>query len=369
MLTAEQSVLLALVRASLWGEVPPENPEIAMDEARKQAMVPLGFPESPEAMAYSARYIRILYAQDEIVELMRSAGIPMVILKGSAAAVYYPEPFLRTMGDIDFIVPQDRFQEASDLMSQNGFQLERDLDDTDRHRGYKKDGIEFELHHHYSFEGIDIEKYVIDGLKQPDTITIGGHTAPILPPLVNGMVLLAHVASHLRSGLGLRQVIDWMMYVDKILGDEMWNGEFRAAAASCGLETLALTMTKTCRMFLGLPDRITWCDAADEQLAADLMVSLLVTGNFGHELGKGSQVEMVSTSIKRNGLFRYLQIAGEHNWKAYQRNHWLKPFCWFYQIFRYARQGIQSGRNKARITDDLARSRSRYNLLTRLGID
>ena len=37
-------------------------------------------------------------------QLFENNNIPLVILKGTAAAMYYPKPQLRTMGDIDFLV-------------------------------------------------------------------------------------------------------------------------------------------------------------------------------------------------------------------------------------------------------------------------
>ena len=84
----------------------------------------------------------------------------MAILKGAAAAVYYREPMLRTMGDIDLIVPQSMFDSAQSLMERSGFKRETEKPDT-RHIAYQKDGITFELHHHFSHEGIDVERYVI----------------------------------------------------------------------------------------------------------------------------------------------------------------------------------------------------------------
>ena len=101
----------------------------------------------------------------------------------------------------------------------------------------------------------------------------------------------------------------------------------------------------------------------------DLLENLLVTGNFGHTHGSGSSVETVATNIKRTGLFRYLQQQGEHNWKAYQNHKALKPFCWAYQIGRYVRRGLGTGRSGALLAADYKRSGSRYDLLTRLGID
>lgn len=371
-MTTEQSTLLALIRSSLWGEQKPNNADEAFVQAQIQALVPLLYPESPAARIYSAHYIRILFAQDEIVSLMSSADIPMAVLKGSAAAVYYPDPFLRTMGDIDFIVPAERFQEAVQLMQEHGYSMLNNTgekDEQNRHFTLRKDGITAELHHHFSSDGIDIERYVEAGLSCPESAVVEGHAFLMLPPLENGIVLLAHVAQHLKKDLGMRQVLDWMMYVDKVLTDDLWEHSFQKAANSCGLELLAVTMTRMCQLYLGLPTAITWCKEADPELAEDLLNNILQTGNFGHQYGSGSRVERVSTEIQRFGLFPYLQIAGEYNWKTYHKHHWLKPFCWLYQVFRYAKQGVKAGRNGSQLSSDLSRAGSRYDLLTRLGID
>ena len=206
-------------------------------------------------------------------------------------------------------------------------------------------------------------------LESPVTAELSGHAFPMLPPMENGMVLLAHVAQHLRNGLGLRQMIDWMMYVHACMTDVFWEREFRPAAADCGLETLAITSTRLCKKHLGLPDPVTWCVGADEELVDDLLENLLVTGNFGHVHGSGSSVETVATNIKRTGLFRYLQQQGERNWTAYQNHKSLKPLCWTYQICRYVRRGFGTGRSGAELARDFNRSQSRYELLTRLGIN
>lgn len=370
-MTKEQSTLLALIRSSLWGEPRPDNADDALEQARIQALVPLLYPDSAETMQYSAHGIRILFAQDALVALMASANIPMAILKGCAAAMYYPEPFLRTMGDIDCIVPAERFQEAARLMAENGYAEVHEpqaLDEPDRHIAYQKDGITVELHHHFSSDGINMEQFIQEGIQKPERAAVSGHEFPILPPLANGIILLAHAAQHLKKDLGLRQVIDWMLYVHEVLSDEMWEKEFCAAAEACGLKKLAVTMTWMCQRYLGLPDTVNWCHAADEKLAEELMENLLLTGNFGHRYGSGSRIETVSTGIKRYGLLRYLQMAGESNWKAYHRHRWLRPLCWFYQIFRYVRQGLQAGRNRKQIADDFHRSNARYELLNKLGI-
>ena len=156
--------------------------------------------------------------QSQLVDLFEQAGIPMVILKGTAAAIYYPEPFRRMMGDVDFLVPQDCFEEALCLMEENGY---RQFRDGERHAELKKDGIEFELHHRFSYPDLDIEEYLADGLSHPEWGEIGTHRFPMLPRLANGLVLLAHLRSHLKTGVGLRQEFPMRPWPEE--GSSSWS--------------------------------------------------------------------------------------------------------------------------------------------------
>jgi hypothetical protein len=314
-----------------------------------------------------AHFVRILHYQEQMYHLLKENGIPMVILKGTAAAICYPNPSQRVMGDIDFLVPIEYFDRAKDVFIQNGYTIEED-EKYQRHIDVIKDQMSFEMHRFFSDTSYDIERFIRDGVQNAETRQIFGSTFPMLPKLANGLVLLGHMAGHLRTGLGLRQVIDWIMYVDKELDDVFWNKEFQAAARESGLETIAITATKVCQQYLGLKDSITWCKDADEETCRMLMDSLLSSGNFGRKRGKGTDIEKVVTSFKKKGALRYLQTAGEHNWKAYEKHRWLKPFCWIYQTGRYIKQGIQAKRSGNQIAADFKRGNQRSELLKRLGL-
>ena len=147
-----------------------------------------------------------------------------------------------------------------------------------------------------------------------------------------------------------------------------------------------------CSKYLGLSGELSWCtsgrgtgengsngsepnecrpaatDDGIDALADLFMNSLLSSGNFGRSNGTGRDVETVLTSIRRKGLFRWLQYAGEYNWEAYHRHKWLKPFAWIYQIGRYAHRGIKAHRTAGQLIDDLQRSNERTELLRELGL-
>ena len=315
-----------------------------------------------------ANYYRYCYAEKELSQIMNTAGIPFVILKGNAAAIYYRNPELRRMGDIDFLVSPDVFAKARQVLIQNGYKLIKESSHTPRHIGFQKNGFLFELHHHFSYEDVDIEEYLIEGLKNSIQVRIGQHEFSMLPSVENGLVLLNHMRNHLKSGMGLRQIIDWMMYVNSELTDDVWSDSFGLIAKEKGLEKFAVTVTRMCQIYLGLPESITWCMNADQNLCRKLMRNILKTGNFGNKNERGVNIEKITIRIRRKGLFRHLQYAGKINWKACQKYHCLVPFAWIYQIIRYIRLGSETGRNKRQLYGDFKRGKERAKLLTELGI-
>lgn len=363
-LTETEKALISLLFASLWGE--KSEYELTSDVLREaNDHTVAGLIADDSLLPRAASFFQYMYCQDELVGLFKKADIPMAVIKGSAAAVYYPEPYRRSMGDYDFIVPKDCFADAWELLERHGYVTKTARsDEVQRDVPFFKHGREYELHYNFSDFNIDISKYVDEGLRSIETGRIDDYEFPMLPPLANGLVLLTHISHHLHLGLGLRQIIDWMMYVDRVLNDEFWYSTFQPACNQLGLTTLAITATALCQNYLGLSHR-EWCVEADISLVDELLEAVLSSGNFGRKHGNGNNVETVTAAMKSRGVFYYLQLAGECNWKLYHRHHFLKPFCWFYQIFRYIRQGIGRG---FKLKDDIGRGSARADLLRKLGI-
>lgn len=313
-----------------------------------------------------ASYARYLHAENELKTIMDTAGIPFVILKGNAAAIYYKHPERRNMGDIDFLVKPGNYDEAKELLLDNGFSTCGGEDY--RNIGLKKDGIKFELHRRFSANDLNIEEEIWEGFDNRIIRMVGNYRFPMLPRVANGLVLLAHMRMHLKHGMGLRQIIDWMMYVNTELTDFVWNCEFEALAQRLGICKFAKVTTKMCQMYLGLPESITWCRDADEKLSSKLMTLVMEFGNFGVKNVDGTPIESVNMQFRREGVIRFLQKRGEVHWKAYHKHHWLRPFCWIYQAGRYAKQGLKTGRSRKQISEDAKRGKERADLLKEMGI-
>ena len=83
----------------------------------------------------------LMMAQDDVLAEFRAAGIPVVVLKGAAAAAHYPQPNSRSMGDIDLIVPPDHFEQAFSLMERLGWNNDIELEINPRHAASRRRAV------------------------------------------------------------------------------------------------------------------------------------------------------------------------------------------------------------------------------------
>lgn len=272
-------------------------------------------------------YTRYKYQQDRL-----PITVPYVILKGTSAAQYYLHPEYRTMGDIDIITRREDFDTANRELKENGYVITKI---SHREAAYIKNGITIELHRYFASLNDPVKAKYLD-----DLIINSINPSHVLPDPVNGLVLLEHISQHLENGLGLRQIIDWMMFVDKCLPDDKWP-EFREFAQNIGLERLAIITTRMCEIFLGLPER-RWCSDANENLCQQLMDYILSCGNFGNKKNSDEEIaeDVFAKASTPKMLFKTLQTRGLVNWKASRRHPVLKRFAWIYQAFRYLGRGM-----------------------------
>ena len=280
--------------------------------------------------------------QEQVLGVLQFHEIPVVVLKGTSAAKYYPKPQLRTMGDIDLLVKPNDYKFAAECLLNAGC-IEKTTDAElgfGRHRSFLYNDTIIELHVFFSFLSDKEKSDTLDKLLY-DAICDNQN----LPDDENGLVLLAHIGRHLEYGLGLRQIIDWMMFVRAYLDDEKWGSSFQYKAQITGLESLAIIVTKMCQIYLGLPtENITWCKNADEAVCNGLMQYVMECGNFGRsrELLESGSISKTPSIIHPIQLFKHIQSHGEKNWKALKRHPWLKPFAWVYQSCRYVKFAFQN---------------------------
>ncbi len=291
--------------------------------------------------------------------------VPYTILKGTSAAQYYQHPEYRAMGDIDIITRREDYQKACDDLIENGFvEIHHRVEKKhDRHRSFIKYGIVVEVHLFFALlNDSDKAKYL------DDMIIANINPTHILPDLINGLVLLEHISQHMEEGIGFRQIIDWMMFVNKCLPDDKWDS-FYDMAKAIGLERLAIITTHMCELYLGLPQR-KWCEDADEVICEKLMNYIFLNGNFGIKRNTEDDISenvLVFAETPKTAI-KLLQNRGLINWKLSRKYKILRPFAWMYQAFRYAVRGIRRDGAAGKIRREYNVAKERRKMFDTLGI-
>ena len=321
-------------------------------------------------------WYKLMMTQDRVLSAFYQADIPVVVLKGAAAAVNYPQPNGRSMGDIDLIVPPEYFDQAFSLLERLGWVNDTSLEINPRHAGFKKaDCPEIELHRFFSTctnkqQAHYLDQAIYNAIPRATGEDVAGFTVPVLPPLENGLVLLAHVNQHLGSGLGLRQILDWQMFVAAHLTDKLWENGFRHATQQIGMEKLAITTTWLCRSYLGLQTSATWFDHADAQLANDLLLYIMRKGNMGRKVERGAQNTRTVLHSFRSpaALVRYLYDGGRVHWAPARKHVWLAPAACLYQVGHIVRKGLARNVKVSEIANDARCAQEDVDLLKRLEV-
>lgn len=293
----------------------------------------------------------------QVIQLSLPLDIPYVILKGISAAQYYPKPNERYLGDIDIMTAREDTIEACEMLVHNDWTEITSLDDEKRgrHRVFKKGLIVVEVHSFFASMNNPNRAEILDNL-----IIDSINPSHILPDMVNGLVLIDHINQHMEQGLGLRQIIDWMMFADKCLTDERWD-EFSVLAEATGFEALAVTTTRMCEMYLGLPIH-NWCRDASEQLCHDLMEYVMSCGDFGRMKSMQEEVAISRAGRLRHPirLLKELQLQGEENCELAGKPS-LKYFAW-------AWQGVQIIKKTPGLIGRYSDARRRDRMFDALGV-
>ena len=287
--------------------------------------------------------------------------VPYVILKGTSAARYYPHPEYRTMGDIDLMTRREDLNKAYHQMVEGGYDV---LKSAEKEICLVQNGTVVELHRRFATLSDPKKAKCMD-----DMIIDHINDSRILPDAFNGLTILEHINQHLEGGLGLRQIIDWMMFVNQCLTDEKWP-EFKQLTEKIGLTNLAVTTTRMCEIYLGLP-RQQWCSGADEDLCEQLLDYVLLCGNFGNKKTTDKAISENAFAYARSPrtVFRMLQRQGVENWNAARRFSVLRPFAWIYQAFRYAHRGLKRDRAVTKIKSEYSNAMKRRKMFEVLGVN
>ena len=367
----DRTSLFDVIKYALWHTGTAAADQEIYQEMKTHAIAALAAPVLPELslspelseawekdiLRQISRYFYFMQVQSAL-----PLSVPYTVLKGSSAAQYYPYPEYRELGDIDIMTRREDYEAACGMMTENGYR-EVVLEGNIRHREFEKKKVIVEIHVYFASLNDSGQSKYLD-----DLIIENINPSHVLPDMVNGLVLLEHISQHLEHGLGLRQIIDWMMFADKCLPDEKWP-EFQEMVRKIGLETLAETVTRMCEMYLGLPER-TWCMKADRALCEQLMDYVLSCGNFGNkwESGFRAGTKILSYTSYPRAFLSMLQKNGLENWAAARKYAVLRPFAWIYQAGKYIAKGSSRDQTASILKSELAFVKKRNAMFDSLGV-
>lgn len=297
-MTVEQKVLLQLLSAVIGEKEPVSVTSVTdwsalMKEAYAQGVFLLIFdrlsalPQALEpAKRCTAHNLRVECTQDLLVQVLQEGGYPYVILKGEAAAAYYPQPELRLLGDVDFLVQDGHRDAVIAAMQALGFSVNGDIQPY--HQALIRGAEQAELHVEVAGipqgeKGAAVRRYLAAVLEKRQLCQQGGRNFYVPSPEHHGMILLLHMQHHMQShGLGLRHLMDWACFVQRTAQDAFWQQSLLPVLEEIGLGYYSKVMTKMCALFLGIQCP-GWAESAPSDLCRELMEDFLDGGNFGRK--------------------------------------------------------------------------------------
>lgn len=313
------------------------------------------------ALLHIMKNEQLLYEQTQVLQQLDAAGILCVILKGSASAACYPNPSLRVMGDIDLLVKPEQQREAVKVLQAHGYG--EVLEETHHcHMTISKGEITVEVH--WEPNGLllngnaeslrEIRRFLGDAVERRQ-FTDG---LPVPADDQQALILLLHKMEHFfLSGLGLRQLCDWAVFVGKKMnvssaeGRRLWE-TLRPRLAAFGILNFTGIMTRICIEYLGLPkSSAPWAMEYDAELSRKVAEQILREGNFGQKAEKYGERLFSNPNAPNRivSLFRVMNDACQEYWPVCGKYPPLRLAAPFLLLGRYLRLRAKGQRPKVNL--------------------
>lgn len=142
----------------------------------------------------------------EVLQWFSDAGIRCGVFKGETLSALYPQPNLRTCGDVDLWFPEaDGVEKATEFLEKQGLKVTPDP----HHAIMDYQDVSFELHPDCINLPFRI-KIPVSLVKENSP----GYSGYQLNNAANTVMLLTHAAHHfIETGLGLRHLCDWAVWL------------------------------------------------------------------------------------------------------------------------------------------------------------
>ena len=277
-------------------------------------------------LQHQRNYFKFENALADFAQLMDKHKVRYVVFKGVAVARHYPQPYVRTMGDVDFYVHPVDFDRAVETIERE-LHIEIEKEDVDKHFSFDYQDIRFEMHYqietfgngrHQLFFNRMIDECIAKGADSfsiTDSETDNDETkVSVLPPTEDLIVVFKHWFNHLLvEGVGLRQTTDLAVLL-MAYKDQIDVARLMRALDSIGYMTAFRAMLAMMRKYFGLEWVECFCvlSCKDERYADKLMATVMESGNFGrkayknHSAGKKKSFETATKALRHCAKFFWL---------------------------------------------------------------
>lgn len=353
--TPTEEAIILLLSASLFGAEYRQLPDISQDQIFEEAEKQSVFPQVYQAFTHcgaaaadagwTGRYhrhiahnVNIIYQHFQAHALMTEAGIPYSVMKGCASAYYYPEPELRTMGDVDLFVDQPSMEAVRGFLCENGFSVSG-LHHS-HHWTFTRDDEIYEVH--WNPSGVPAEdprniRGQFDDLLQKRRLVEFQYGSLYLPDEYHhGLILLLHTANHLSAGgIGLRHLMDWLVFVNS-MPEQSFVEQFESVLRQLGLWQFAKVLTAVGTHWFSCAPR-TFCEDISPELSGSILLDIFSGGNFGvkdssrlmeSKLLRDEQTREIDEKSRARHIVRFLNRKARLALPASQKHPILLPVGW-----------------------------------------
>lgn len=298
----------------------------------------------------------IQFQHGKLHQLLAEHEIPYAIIKGCASARDYPDPLLRAMGDVDFLVSDEYWGKARELLVQQGFTVSGE--EHEFHLAFHKNRFSMEMHHEpFGLKGeraTALKSIVPELIEKSSLVNCDGVEFRMPDLFGHGIVLLLHAYRHLiDTGIGVRHLCDWAMFISRFSAAE-FTEIFQARFEALGIWKLTQIFSATASRYLSIPYQ-PWMGRIDEQACEMLMIDIFDGGNFGSGKGERTtqntslyeQEKEIASSSSTMQMLRGLNKTAIERYPRLMSIAILRPFGWLILGVRYVFRVLTGRRKKA----------------------
>ena len=238
-----------LLRAALWQS--DAEPPVVEDAATAEALVRLHAQQGTGALVYPVmfnmpnvqevlnegyrtqmrglcmqtmqQHVRLQHTLECAWRALMKAGLQPVLMKGAGLAALYPEPQLRSWGDIDLFVGKKQYHPACAVMRETFPKALKFDEELDHYKHYNLIADEVSIEVHRVTVGlqhpIDVRRYErmeAYGVEHACDLEIGDLRLKIFEPTFNALFVMLHAWEHgMTKGANVRQIADLTLLLDR----------------------------------------------------------------------------------------------------------------------------------------------------------